>query len=339
MAHRTAAEDPAGAPEDSPTPPPVTEQPPPGTLPEEASPPRSRPVLHLAQGLLMGTADVVPGVSGGTIALIVGIYERLIDAVRMVTSLPVALVRRGPRDMLNEARTVEWAFVLPLGVGILTAIAIGARVIPPLMEAYPAESRALFFGLVAASLAIPWRRAGRVGPSGYALAAAAGFLAFVLVGLPAASTADPSLPRVFASAAVAICAMILPGVSGSFLLLVLGVYEATLEAVRSLDVTYISVFALGAIVGLSLFARLLSWLLHHHPSSTMVVLVGLLAGSLRALWPWQGQVSIGDQLVDSPAHLLAPPSATAALSILAIAVVGFAIVAGLTWMGSRKQRV
>jgi putative membrane protein len=320
---------------------PAPAAPPAGEPPAEpapAGPPPARPVLHLGQGLLMGSADIIPGVSGGTVALIVGIYERLIEAVRAVTHVPVAVLKGGPSRLRAALLAVEWRFVLPLGIGVVIAIGVGAQFIPELMAAYPEESRALFFGLVAASLMIPWRRAGAVRASGYALAIAAAVLAFVLVGLPAARTADPGMLRVFASAAVAICAMILPGVSGAFLLAVMGIYEPTLIALRSLDVVYVGTFILGAITGLALFARLLGYLLAHHHTTTMVVLVGLLAGSLRALWPWQGTTLVDGEPVATPAILLAPPSATAALVAFAIAAVGFAAVAALAWAGARGTR-
>lgn len=288
---------------------------------------------------MMGTADVIPGVSGGTMALIVGIYERLIEAVRAVTHVPLALLPRQKASFREALLAVEWRFVMPLGIGIVFAIGLGAQFIPELMATYPEESRALFFGLVAASLIIPWQRAGKVRLGGYMLALAAAILAFVLVGLPVARAPDPSLLRVFASAAVAICAMILPGVSGAFLLAVLGIYEPTLIALRTLDIPYVVVFILGAITGLAVFSRLLSFLLARYYTTTMVVLVGLLAGSLRALWPWQAGVWIDGEWVTSPAVLLAPPSVSAAAVAGTIALLGFALVAMLTWMGGRSDRL
>ncbi|CAN5547660.1 DUF368 domain-containing protein [soil metagenome] len=307
--------------------------------PEEQPRRRTRPVVHFGQGLMMGSADVIPGISGGTVALIVGIYERLIEAVRGGTSLPYVLARRGLGKAATAFREIEWGFALPLGMGIITAIVVGARFIPGIMEAYPVESRALFFGLVLASLAIPWRRAGEVRLPGYALAFAAAVIAFVLVGLPVTHGGAPSLFRVFATAAVAICAMILPGVSGAFLLKVLGMYEAALAAISAADVVFVGVFMLGAFTGLALFSKILSWLLTEYPERTMIVLVGLLAGSLRALWPWQGSVFMDGDMVDTPAILLGPPSAGAAATAFAIALVGFALVWGLTWLGAREDRL
>jgi putative membrane protein len=302
---------------------------PPHGTPGGARPPeplaRALPV-HFGQGLLMGTADIIPGVSGGTMALIVGVYERLIEAIRLALSLPVTLLKGwGPaRRQIGE---VEWRLVIPLGVGILTAIVAASQVIPPLLEAYPAESRGLFFGLITASILIPWRRMERAGPREFALMGVMAVVAFVLTGLPALEAAsDPGLLRVFLSASVAICAMILPGVSGAFLLLVLGIYEATLAAIGDRNLLYIGVFALGALVGLGLFSRLLSWLLEHRHDITMAALIGLMVGSLRALWPW----------LSEDGQILAPEPAPASAVVLALAVFGFTLVYGMTWLGAKR---
>jgi putative membrane protein len=283
-------------------------------------------VVHFAQGLLMGGADIVPGVSGGTMALIVGIYTRLIASISAFVTAAVTVVRgdlAGGRRRFGE---VEWGLVIPLAVGLLTAIAIGSRVIPPLMEAYPEESRGLFFGLVAASVAIPWLRMERPGAREAAIVLVAAVTAFVITGLPQAETADPPLLRVFASAAVAICAMILPGVSGAFLLHVMGIYTVTLNALREMDVAYVLTFVLGAMVGLGSFAKLLSWLLKHHSNATMAALVGLMAGSLRALWPWQ----------TADRDVLAPGPGDPVAMVVVLGLAGFAAVSLLTWWGARR---
>lgn len=274
---------------------------------------RSKPPLHLAQGLLMGAADVVPGVSGGTVALVVGIYERLIASIRAAASFPVALVRGGLPAARACLREVDWSLVLPLGLGIAVAIAVGSVVIPPVREAYPEGARALFLGLVGASVAVPWRRIRqRVTASTVALVTAAA-VAFVLVGLPPRTVDSAGALQVAAAAAVAICAMILPGVSGAFLLEAFGMYTLTLEAVSSLDLAYIATFAVGAITGLGLFAKLLSVLLERWHDVTMAALTGLMIGALRALWPW-----LGDDR-----GMLAPPSAAAAVAPLLLAVGAF----------------
>jgi putative membrane protein len=285
-------------------------------------------LLHLVQGLAMGSADVVPGVSGGTVALIVGIYERLIRSVRAGASGIFAAVRLDRAAAARRLGEVEWGLVLPLAAGIVTALYIGSRIVPHLLEEYPVEVRAVFFGLILGSIAIPLRRMRQIGGAELAVMAVAAVVAFLLVGLPPREIGAPPLPLVFAFAAIAICAMILPGVSGAFLLLVLGIYEPTLEALSSLDVPYIAVFVAGAAVGLGLFSKLLEWLLDHHHEWTMAALVGLMVGSLRALWPW---------LTEDRG--LEPPPDLGSLAIAAgLALGGAALVLAVTWFTRHALR-
>ena len=308
-------------------------------------------VRHYLQGLLMGGADIIPGVSGGTMALIVGIYKNLIAAIGEAFTAVVTLVRGRPREALALARALEWGLLVPLVAGIGTAIGIGTLFVPELLERYPVQCRALFFGLVAASLVIPWRERHAHRPWHVAAALAAAAVAFVLVGLPrSGDAADPSLWRVGGTAAVAINAMILPGVSGAFLLEVFGLYRPTLEALRGLNVPYVAAFCLGAGLGLGLAAKALSWLLDRHHDLTMAVLVGLLAGSLRALWPWVGfaEHAGSDGLVErvpDPSTLLGPGADPALLlggggvgwaPAVALAALGFGAVTALAWVGRRR---
>jgi putative membrane protein len=282
------------------------------------------PIVHFLQGLLMGGADIIPGVSGGTMALIVGIYERLIHSIRSLAGAAVYLLRGRRAEARDRFAEVHWRLVLPLGVGILTALITGARFIPPLLERYPEGSRAIFFGLILGSLAIPWKRIEERLPVHYAIAAGAAIAAFLLTGLPPREVTDPPLLAVFFAAAIAICAMILPGVSGSFLLYVMGIYAATLAAVNARDVAYIAVFAAGAVIGLGSFSRIIDHLLRHRHDVTMAALVGLMAGSLRALWPWQ----------DVDRSILGPPADGSAMTAVALAVLGFAAVTALVWFGN-----
>jgi putative membrane protein len=294
--------------------------------PIRPAPAAGSPPLRLLQGMAMGGADVIPGVSGGTVALILGIYATLIGAIGSVAGAVAALVRGRPGQARRRWAEVPWGFVLPLLAGIVLALGLGSAVLPPLLERYPAETSAVFFGMIAASLAVPWRDAGDRGPREVALAAAAAVAAFLVMGLPAAAAAgSPGLPRVFASAAVAICAMILPGVSGAFLLVVLGMYEPTLEALRSLDLPYVLTFVVGCAVGLGLFSKLLAHLLDRHLAVTMAALTGLMLGALRVLWPWGG----------ADGRLDPPPGAGEALVVLAFAVGGFAVVRSLVALGDR----
>ena len=281
-------------------------------------------LTHFAQGLLMGGSDAIPGVSGGTMALIVGIYRRLIDSISSLVSMALATVRFDAEARGRHFREVEWALVLPLAAGILMAFAVATQVIPYLLDAYPEQMRGLFFGLVAASVAIPWMRI-RTPKVWYAvLGVAFAAAAYALVGLPQQSAADPSLWRVFLSASVAICAMILPGVSGAYLLHALGVYEGLFRHLGNLDVVYFLAFGGGAVFGLGAFSKVLDWFLEHYHDATMAALTGLMAGALRALWPWQTE-----------ARELLPPAAPL-WSPVALFALGFVFVAVIAWIGSER---
>ena len=282
---------------------------------------------NFLRGLLMGAADVVPGVSGGTMALIVGVYERLLQAINDGVAALLKLGRLDVQGGWKGLKAVDWALVVPLAAGILTALLVGARFIPGLLETYPEASRGLFFGLIAGSLVIPWARISTPAPRHVLLASVAAVVAFGLVGLPPRTLADPALWYVLLCASVAICAMILPGVSGAFLLLVFGIYEPTLEAVNARDMAYVATFIGGAVLGLGAFAKLLTYLLHRVYDATMAVLVGLMAGSLRALWPY---------LADDRSLLL-PQAGDPIAVVVMLALGGAAFVLGLhAWSRSRR---
>jgi putative membrane protein len=284
-------------------------------------------ITHYVNGLLMGGADVVPGVSGGTVALIVGIYARLIESIsRAVAAVPL-LLRGRPVDAARTVLSVEWTLVLPLGAGIISAIVVASAVIPGLIEAHPVVMRGLFFGLIAGSITLPWRRLEDRSRRNLAVAVTAAIVAFVFAGLPDATIEDPSRIAVFAAAAIAICAMILPGVSGAFLLLVMGMYEPTLDAVHTRDLAYIATFAAGAAVGISFFASLLRWLLVRARDITMAALVGLMVGSLRALWPF----------LEDDRSLRAPIEGDPVVAAVVAAVAGLVVVLALATLGDRGE--
>ncbi|SFA76630.1 putative membrane protein [Amycolatopsis marina] len=259
-------------------------------------------LLNAVRGGLIGTAEVVPGVSGGTVALVVGIYDdliisagHLVSGVRMaVTDLPR---KRGNERAAAEFGKVKWPLVLAVLAGMAIAVLTMARLIAPLVEEHPEPSYAIFFGLVLASLWVPFRGSGqRWTPVHYLVALAFAAAAFVVTGLPPAEV-EPNPVLVAGAAAIAVCALVLPGLSGSFLLLTFGLYTVTMDALNARDLGYIATFALGAIFGLAFFVKLLQWLLEHHHHTTLVVMTGLLAGSLRALWPWQDE----DRNLQAPA--------------------------------------
>ena len=220
-------------------------------------------------------------------ALIVGIYGRLLASIGHGFRAILSVLRFDRDGLVRHLRGVEWALVVPLAIGIGTAIVIAAGFVPDLLDERPVESRALFLGLVAASLAVPWRQIRDRTRRSIVVAIGAAVPAFILSGLPPGTIADPALLVVFFGAAFAVCAMILPGVSGAFLLLVVGLYEPTLRAVDDRDFGYLAIFAVGMVIGLGSFSLLLGRLLARRHDVTMAALVGLMAGSLRALWPWQ----------------------------------------------------
>ena len=288
-------------------------------------------VLNATRGALIGAAEVVPGVSGGTVALVVGVYERLIgSAGHLLTALRV-LVSDVPRGRCTaagraELRQVDWGTVLPVLVAMFAALLTLARIIEPLLEEQPERARALFLGLVLASIVVPARMVHRWGGREVLLAVVAAVAAVLLTGLPPGTNDDPSMLLVYCSAALAICALVLPGVSGSFLLLSIGVYEPTLSAVNDRDLGYVAVFAAGALTGLALFVKVLQWLLTHRRAATLAVMTGLMVGSLRALWPWQDE----DRTLLGPVGDLGP--------VVGCTALGLAIVGALLLVEARALR-
>tara|TARA_Y100000310_G_scaffold182984_2_gene183034 strand:+ start:1820 stop:2716 length:897 start_codon:yes stop_codon:yes gene_type:complete len=249
---------------------------------------------RVAQGALMGAANIVPGVSGGTIALMFGIYERLIGAIRDGAQALARFARGDVRGGIDRLRSVEWDLLLPLACGALITVVVLAGFLESGLEDHPEAMAGLFLGLVAASIVVSWRLPDWDGPR-LALMAAVGVALFAALGWQTGPVADPSPLALFGAGAVAICAMILPGLSGSFLLLMFGMYEAILTVIDDRMVGDAIVFGVGALLGLALFASLLTRLLELHRDTMLAVLIGLMVGSLRVLWPWPNGVGvIGD---------------------------------------------
>jgi len=273
--------------------------------------------LNVLRGGLVGAAEVVPGVSGGTVALVVGIFEDLIEAAGHVVTAARLLVTGNRKAAAAALRSARWRVVVPALAGMIAAVILGAKLLEPVIADHPVGARAVFGGLILASLAVPFRMVGRWRTREITLGLLAAAATVLLTGIPPASASAPNLIAVGAVAALAICALVLPGVSGSFILLSFGIYEPTLAALNDRDFAYIGVFMLGATIGLSLFVKGLQYLLEHHHRVTLAVMTGLMAGSLRALWPWQ----------DSERGLLAPDSNWPQMLLLALA--GAAVVISL----------
>jgi putative membrane protein len=275
----------------------------------------------------MGIADVVPGVSGGTMALILGVYPRLIAALAALTRRPTwrALVDGRWRAAWSA---VDGTFLTTLVAGIAVAVVALAGVIEAALATYRPWVYAAFFGLIAASTVVVARQVHRRGPSQWFAFAITAAAAFVLVGLAPVTMPDATWYLVL-SGAIGICALVLPGVSGAFLLVLLGQYERVLGAIARFDLAVLTPFAFGAAVGLLGFARVLATLLRRHPSTTHAVLAGFLAGSLRRVWPWQGDDAF--RLV-----LSGPPDPLAGVAAAVLALLAAAAVLTLDVWGRRR---
>lgn len=249
-------------------------------------------LLMAARGFCMGLADIVPGVSGGTVALIFGIYERLIANVRQGARALGSLVKLDFSGFIDRLKAVEWNFLLPLVLGVGVAFVGLASVIETQLHDRPEEMAGLFLGLVLASVVIAAGQVRSWGNREYMAAAGVAIAAFILLGFQSGAVADPPLWAYLGAGAIAICAMILPGISGSFLLLMMGMYAALLSAVHDRAMVEVLVFLVGATIGLALFSTLLSALLEKHHDIMLASLIGLMVGSIRVLWPWPNGVGI-----------------------------------------------
>lgn len=279
------------------------------------------------KGMAMGVADSVPGVSGGTIAVMVGIYEELIDSLKNLN--PFGLLAQwqgGPRQFW---RNINGGFLLSLLLGILTALYLSANTVLYLLDTQYPLMMAFFAGLVVASTWFLQKEVLRWGGREI------GFLLFGAAIALLISFANPmagnfSLPYLFFCGMIAICAMILPGISGAFVLILLGVYDYVLSALRAMEFDVIVVFASGCAIGLLSFAHLLSWTFHHYRQQTYAFLTGMLAASIVVLWPWK-RISEGE---GAQVTYLSPAGfetmtgqSSQILYVILLAVLGYSVVA------------
>ncbi|WP_462353673.1 polyprenyl-phosphate transporter [Alistipes timonensis] len=247
----------------------------------------SRYIILALKGCAMGMADVVPGVSGGTIAFISGIYEELLDSIRSVNATALKLLLRF--RFAEFWRHINGRFLLPVLLGIAVAIFSLARLMTYLLVNHPIAIWSFFFGLIVASALLVARQIGRWDWRTL-LAFVVGAVAawWITVATPAETPNDWWF--VMLSGAIAICAMILPGISGAFILLLLGKYQYIMHAVGEFNIPVIVVFVIGAAAGIISFSHLLSWLLKHWHDVTVAVLMGFMVGSLNKVWPWKETV-------------------------------------------------
>ena len=296
-------------------------------------------------GLLMGAAEVVPGVSGGTIAFVTGIYERLINAIKQFT--PALLLRLKNEGFVSVWHTVDANFLLVLFGGMGISILLFARGISYLLVTHPIFLWSFFFGLVIASTWIVVRQISRFGYD-LVIFAAIGTSIGLLVTTVIPLELSPTLWFFFLGGAVAVCAWILPGLSGSFILLILGLYGAVIDAIKSFELDVLLVLGLGCFVGLVSFAQLVSKLFRDHKDETLAVLTGFMLGSLAKLWPWKETISYQMKADGSKFPLVQEPVLPQSyvqitgqepyvLAAAGIAIAGIIVVLGLDWVSTQFE--
>lgn len=233
----------------------------------------------------MGAADVVPGVSGGTIAFISGIYEELLTSISAINWQTIKTLKSD--GIKGVWKAINGNFLLALLSGIFISIISLAKLISWLLEHKPVMVWSFFFGLVLASILYVGKQITKWSPLVIIALIIGAILAFYITTLQPLITQNSSPLFMFLAGALAICAMILPGISGAFILVLLGAYKPVLDAVHNKDIKLLGIVAAGAIVGLLTFSNILKWLFTHHKNSTLAVLTGFILGSLNKIWPWK----------------------------------------------------
>jgi putative membrane protein len=304
-------------------------------------------IVNVIQGIAVGVANIIPGVSGGTIALIIGIFERLINAIKSFNLNALRLLFKGRWKAFAEA--TDLYFLLSIFIGIGLAIISLARLFDFLFKNYPVYIWSYFFGLVLASIYFVAKAVNKWRFSvvfflvlGTAVAAMISFIH------PATENAHPGY--LFLAGVIAICSMILPGLSGSFVLILLGDYQlVAIHAINTIDFTILVPFALGSIVGLIAFSHLLSWVLKRYKDQTIAMLTGFILGSMNVLWPWKtaeylmdttGQVVIkhGHKVVTHYASTLPSHFGAEALWAIIIMIIGVLSLTGVELLAGSKSK-
>jgi putative membrane protein len=236
------------------------------------------------KGLAMGAADVVPGVSGGTIAFITGIYDTLLESIRRINPRLITIIKeQGLKQAFNH---INGVFLIILLSGILTSLFTFARLITWLLAEHPIPIWSFFFGLILVSVLHMFKQIKKWDITRIASLILGVFFAYAITVLHPIHM-EATLLNMLIAGAIAICAMILPGISGSFILLLLGMYTPILIAAKSFDVITLATFALGCVLGLLAFSHILSWLLKKQRDITLIFLTGLMIGTLNKIWPWK----------------------------------------------------
>ncbi len=281
----------------------------------------------------MGAADVVPGVSGGTIAFISGIYEELLESINSINFKTLKILKEdGFKAMWTS---INGSFLLSLLLGIGFSVLSLARVIKWLLETHPILLWAFFFGLVIASIIFVGKQIQKWNFGAIIMLLIGASLAYYITIIPALSATNDSSLFLILAGALAICAMILPGISGAFILLLLGAYKPALDAIHNFDIKKIALLGFGAILGLFSFARVLKWMFEKHKDLTLAVLTGFIIGSLNKIWPWKKIINsemINGKLKILQEESISPfsfPGNPQLLGAILLALVGFLLILGL----------
>ena len=291
------------------------------------------------KGMAMGAADVVPGVSGGTIAFISGIYEELISSINTINlGLLTTLRKEGFASFWNK---LNGSFLLALFLGIFISVLSLAKFLSWLLETHPVLLWSFFFGLVLASIFLVGKEIRRWNLGTVVSLVLGAFVAFFITTLPPNENIE-SLPYLFLSGALAVCAMILPGISGAFILVLLGSYKTILDAVHERDLIMVATVGLGAVFGLLSFARLLKWMFKKFRAITLALLTGFILGSLNKIWPWKRVLEskvFDDKIIPireknvSPFTFEGDPQLIQAIGL---AILGFSLIFILERVASKK---
>lgn len=287
----------------------------------------------------MGTADLVPGVSGGTIAFLSGIYEELLYSIKLLSGKVLKTFLQG--RILEAIRLVPFAFLIPLAFGLFSAVLVLSKLFAYLFEYHAIPTWSFFFGLVLASTVVVAKRITQWSFVTISLFIISAIGAYILVGAVPVETPN-NLLFFFLSGMIAICAMILPGISGSFMLLLMGKYQQLLAAVNSRDVLTLVVFMMGAAVGISLFSRLLTYLFAKYHNILVSILAGFMLGSIRKIWPYKEVLvtrmnSHGDIVPVVEANIL-PTLNGAFLLAIVFGIAGFILVMWLDKFQLTKEQ-
>jgi putative membrane protein len=294
-----------------------------------------------ARGFAMGSLEIVPGVSGGTLALILGLYEELVNSVRgMLNREAIRLLLRF--KIGRALNLLPWKFLVALASGVLLAAFSVSHLLEWVLQNYPSLLWAFFFGLVVAAILSISRRVHQWGVSPLLGAVVGAGAAYLFVGLVPVQTPD-TWWFWFLSGAIAICGMVLPGMSGSFILLLLGKYEPLLAAVTGYDFLTLFLVIAGAGVGLLTFAQILGWLLKRYHDTTIAFLMGMLLGSLRKIWPWKETLESifdrhGQEIPIRQINVLPDAFTWEVVLATALAIGGLALILSLNaWAARREQ--